>query len=296
MLELDDTGAILSTTNLGNTPDNDAFGLVATRDGDLFLHEGSGEVFSVDISSGTAVFTEIDPVDPVPRKGNARIFGSAGFGICFAKDVLIETSAKHIPIQDLTPGDRVRTKGHGLRTLRWIGSCSVRATGKFAPVVFQAGAIGNQRELVLSQLHQVLVSGWRAEILFGEAEVLSEAKALINGDTIYLREGGEIEYSRLLFDRHEIIFAEGVETESLFLGDSALGALSTSQLDEVLSLFPELTSSTSEKMLLARPVIRQTEAKIWSKKRQIAQTLLMADTILCCFASVSIYPKFLLTK
>ena len=61
-----------------------------------------------------------------------------------------------------------------------------------APVVFAAGAIGNDRELAVSPQHRMLVSGPMAEALYGESEVMVPAKSLINDSTIRARAGGTV--------------------------------------------------------------------------------------------------------
>ena len=49
-----------------------------------------------------------------------------------------------------------------------------------------------------------------------------------------------VTYVHILFDRHEIVFAEGAPSESLFTGPEALKSLSSAAQAEVFSLFPEL--------------------------------------------------------
>jgi len=46
----------------------------------------------------------------------------------------------------------------------------------------------------------------------------------------------------LLLDRHEVIFANGAETESLFTGPEALKSIPEASRREVKALFPELTA------------------------------------------------------
>jgi hypothetical protein len=57
---------------------------------------------------------------------------------------------------------------------------------------------------------------------------------------IYEQSGGEVTYIHLLFNRHEIVFANDAPSESFFAGEPALNALEDAVCDEVLSLFPEL--------------------------------------------------------
>ena len=52
---------------------------------------------------------------------------------------------------------------------------AVAGAGAGAPVLIPAGALGNTRDLLVSQQHRMLVTGWRAELMFGEPEVLVAA-------------------------------------------------------------------------------------------------------------------------
>jgi hypothetical protein len=71
-----------------------------------------------------------------------------------------------------------------------------------------------------------------------------------------------VTYHHLLFDRHEVVFAEGTPTESLLPSAPALDAFTASARDEVLTLFPELrTAPGSEAHATARPVLRRVEAR-----------------------------------
>jgi hypothetical protein len=53
--------------------------------------------------------------------------------------------------------------------------------------------------------------------------------------------GGEVDYLHILFDQHEVIFAEGSPSESFHPGQLGLGALDHAARDELKELFPELT-------------------------------------------------------
>lgn len=159
---------------------------------------------------------------------------------CFAKGTLIETDIGPLPIETLKAGDLVGTAEHGLQPIRWIGRREVSALGEFAPIVFEAGAIGNFRRLVVSPQHRMLVDDWRASLYFAESKVLVAAKHLVNGATIRVQPMPAIVYLHMIFDRHEIVFAEGIPTESLHLGDMALNSFDQEARAEVMALFPEL--------------------------------------------------------
>lgn len=165
---------------------------------------------------------------------------------CFTRGTLIATEQGEIAVEDLTVGCRVLTTDHGAQVIRWIGSRRVPATGKMAPIVFAAGTIGNGRELAVSPQHRMLVSGPKAQIMYGTNELLVPAKALVNGDTVQIREGGCVEYFHILLDAHEVIFANGARVESLYPGPQALIAIGDESRAEILALFPELEAAIDQ--------------------------------------------------
>jgi len=81
---------------------------------------------------------------------------------CFCKGTLLRVPGGAVAIEALSPGDRVETMDHGAQTVRWIGRQTVGGSGDFAPVQFDAGAIGNNRPLTVSPQHRVMLAGARA--------------------------------------------------------------------------------------------------------------------------------------
>ncbi|TMV90511.1 Hint domain-containing protein [Thioclava sp. BHET1] len=162
--------------------------------------------------------------------------------VCFTRGTLIDTVFGPVPVEELEVGDMVITQDDGPRPIRWIGRRRVQGKGNFAPVRIASGTLGNKRDLMVSQQHRILLSDWRASLLFGEDEVLAAAKHLINDTTIRLMPCEEVEYFHLLFDQHQILTSDNCLTESFHPGDIALGALAEDAKSEVLDLFPDLGS------------------------------------------------------
>lgn len=169
--------------------------------------------------------------------------------ICVARGTLIRTATGEVPVEELAPGDMVLTKDAGSRPVRWIGSrrlspAELAADPSLRPIRIAAGALGDDlpsRELTVSPQHRVLVSDWRAELLFGDVEVLVPAKALVNDRSIRIDTSPEpIEYFHLMFDDHEVIFTEGAATESFHAGRYSLRELGDAARVELHKLFPEL--------------------------------------------------------
>lgn len=163
---------------------------------------------------------------------------------CFVAGTLIRTPSGDVPVESLKPGDLVITHDDGAQPLRWTGQRRVPATGAFAPIRIRAGTFGAHGTLMLSPQHRVLVRDSLAELLFGEAEVLVAAKDLVNDRSIRVVEGGMVDYVHLLFDRHQVIFSEGLATESFLPGPQTTQGFEDATVAEIRALFPEIDAVT----------------------------------------------------
>jgi len=164
---------------------------------------------------------------------------------CFAAGTKIATVRGEVAVQDLQAGDIVLTMDSGLKPIQWIGGREVSGLGKFAPIRFQAGAIGNVRDLVVSPMHRILVRGLKANPGFGESEMLVPARQLVDGDQIIIDPVDRVEYFHILFDQHELVFSDGAATESFYPGAKVLREDVALRL-ELQTLFPGLFSPEAE--------------------------------------------------
>ena len=181
---------------------------------------------------------------------------------CFVRGTRIETNRGQVSVEDLGIGDLVKTMDHGYQAIRWIGAKTVPAEGDLAPIRIKAGALGNSRDLLVSPQHRMLLTGWRLELLFAEDQALATAKSLINDGTITRQSGGTVEYFHVMFDTHEIIFAEGAPTESFHPGQQALDSLADATREEIFGLFPELREDIRTYGPLARLGLKAHEARL----------------------------------
>ncbi len=180
---------------------------------------------------------------------------------CFVGGTLIEADDGPRAVETLKPGDMIRTLDNGLQPLVYLASTKVRAVGALAPVRFAAGAIGNWRDLYVSQQHRMIVSGWRTQLYFGESEVFVPAKQMVNDTDIRIIEGGRATYHHLLFARHEVVLSEGIWSESYF-PDAELGEDARAAHDEALMMFPDLAHHAVMPHQTARRVARGIEARV----------------------------------
>ncbi|WP_299911780.1 Hint domain-containing protein [uncultured Paracoccus sp.] len=96
-------------------------------------------------------------------------------------------------------------------------------------------------DLVVSPQHRIVVRSRIARTMFGADEVLVAAKQLCQIEGIDVAQDlDEVSYVHFLFCDHQIVLANGAETESLYTGAEALRSLGPAAYDEVLALFPEL--------------------------------------------------------
>ena len=121
------------------------------------------------------------------------------------------------PIEDMRAGDRVLTRDDGIQQVRWVGQSTLRAVGDLAPILIRKGALNNANDLIVSPAHRLMVYQRSDEIGAGAPEILVRARDLVNGDTVVVLDGGFADYFQILFDRHHIIYAEGIAAESTFL-------------------------------------------------------------------------------
>ncbi|AHM03328.1 iron-regulated protein frpC [Roseibacterium elongatum DSM 19469] len=166
---------------------------------------------------------------------------------CFARGTMIRTPDGEVAVEDLAVGDLVETRDSGAQPLKWIGARRVRAEGRFRPVVIEAGTFGLHGRLVVSPQHRILLTHWMAELMFNEDEVLVAAKDLVNGCSVRFAEDmDEVEYFHLLFDRHQIVWSAGLETESFQPGPGVMNDMEAAVRDEILSLFPKIDPASHE--------------------------------------------------
>ena len=161
--------------------------------------------------------------------------------VSFARGTMITlANGEQRAIESLHPGARILTRDHGGQPVRWIGRTTLRAVGVFAPVVITAGTLGNAGDLIVSQHHRMFLYQRQRHPGMPTSELLVQAKHLADGENIYIREGGVVDYFSLVFDRHEIIYAEGVPAESLMVNDATVNALPPELSADVKARFPGL--------------------------------------------------------
>jgi hypothetical protein len=214
--------------------------------------EGDGDEenfnFTYEVTNGTLTDTGLVNATSIP---------------CFVAGTPIETPSGPVAVETLQPGDLVITKDNGAQPVRWIGSRTVRAENNFAPICIAANTFGRHGALRVSPLHRILIQDMLAELLFGEPEVLVAARDLIDGKRVTRRTGGDVTYVHLMFDRHQVVFSEGLATESFLPGPQTSESFERETLQEICAIFPQLDPNTGEGYsAAARRTLRRFEAEL----------------------------------
>lgn len=161
--------------------------------------------------------------------------------VSFARGTLITlATGRQMAIEDLRPGDLILTRDHGPQPLRLAGRATLRAHGAFAPVVIPAGTLGNCGDLIVSQHHRMFLYQRHRPGGLPTSELLVQARHLVDDETVFIRQGGFVDWFSLVFDRHEIIYAEGIPAESLMVNDATVSRLPPEIAAEVQARFPGL--------------------------------------------------------
>lgn len=255
-------GAGADTIAGGTGNDTIVIGAGSDGFGDVVIGgENSGDHDVLDLTAWGWALTNIiyDPMDPENGTvefldGSGAVIGSMTFTDieqvipCFTPGTMISTDRGEVLVEDLRAGDKVVTRDNGVQEIRWIGQRDLSLADLIVrpalrPVEIAAGALGfglPLRDMKVSPQHRMLMEGARTEMLFGEAEVLVAASHLTALPGIAQKLCAGISYIHILFDRHEIICANGAWTESFQPAMRVVDGMQDAQRDEIAALFPEI--------------------------------------------------------
>jgi len=191
--------------------------------------------------------------------------------ICFTPGTRLMTPQGARLVEDLREGEMVQTKDSGPQEIQWIGSRRMTGARLFAmpklrPIRIRPGAFGigePDEEFLVSPEHRMVVKGVVARALFNTPEVLVAARDLVNGDSVRLdTQVKEVTYVHLLLPRHEVLFANGVETESFHPANTALSTIGEEDRMRLLQRLPQAGENPHTYGSYARRNLSRSEAAI----------------------------------
>ena len=207
----------------------------------------------------------------IDRRHGGTAGRAVGGVICFTPGTRLVTPDGPRLIQDLQSGDLIQTRDNGAQPVLWTGHRRMSGARLYAmphlrPIRFRANAMGPHRpdaDLLVSPQHRLLVKGAAAQALFNTPEVLVAAENLVNDHSIMvdytLR---EVTYVHVLLERHNVIWANGLETESFHPANTSLDMVEPVQREGLLSLFPDLAENPHGYGDYARRNLSASEAAI----------------------------------
>ena len=186
--------------------------------------------------------------------------------VCFGKGTAIRTPRGDVLVEDLRVGDLVTTMDNGPQKIRWINTRSYDAGqmqkgSHLHPVLIKRGTFGAERDLLVSQQHGVLVG--QSGDSFARAKHLADA-----AKGVRIAKGKKsVTYVHLMFDDHQVIFAENVPSESFYPGPMALDQMSKPHRAAFSKVLPALGSGRVSREEVAK--VYGPTARVFLKKKQV---------------------------
>jgi hypothetical protein len=170
----------------------------------------------------------------------------------FARGTLLHTDRGQMSVEDLLPGDKVRTVDAGFQTLLWRGTTVLSALAQGQdPAMGQltriaADTLGIARpmpDLVLGPRARLVHRSNGVRVLTGQESALILARDFIDGvNVVSLTPPTTVPAYHLGFAGHHVLVANGVEVESYHPGPLHHLGLRGEMLSLFLSCFPHVHS------------------------------------------------------
>ena len=173
----------------------------------------------------------------------------------FARGTLFPTDHGQVAVEDLLPGDRIRTVDHGLLPLLWKGSTlivpNVRSQdpmmGRLTRIA--ADALGEARpmpDLILGPRGRIVHRAPGLRALTGSDEVLVHAREFVDGvNIVALSPAAPVQTFHLGFEAHVRLAVHGLDCESFHPGKGGPAGLPLETLALFLSCFPHIRTLAS---------------------------------------------------
>ena len=222
--------------------------LHADQADDGILNQSNDGVDGVDYSdndsfgSGSLTFTD--------ASADGSFFTVENTGVvCFTSGTAIRTPQGERLIDELRIGDLVTTMDNGPQRIRWIGRkhldrSTLLAHPNLQPILIPEGVLAATRNLLVSPQHGMLLGH---DNLVRAIHLKDAPKSRIR----IARGRKSVTYIHLMFDAHQIVFADNAPSESFYPGPMAQRTIEPSALTELRSLFPELNKRQVDKSAIA---------------------------------------------
>lgn len=191
--------------------------------------------------------------------------------ICFTPGTAIATPDGPRDVLSLMEGDAVVTQDNGPAEILWIGrrvisGARMQVEPHLRPIRLLEGALDRDvpdAGLLVSPDHRMVLRGARARSLFNAEEVLVTARDLVNDRTVVTaHDVRNVVYIHMMLAQHEIVFANGVPTETFHPASTALATLQPEEQARLLTRVPEIHGNPMAYGSYARRRLSQSDAAV----------------------------------
>lgn len=204
--------------------------------------------------------------------------------VCFTSGTAIRTPDGDIAIEDLNVGDLVSTLDNGPQRIHWIGTTTfgpqeLADNPRLRPVRIKRGVLGAARDLLVSPQHGMVV----ADNHLARATHLAET---MRG--VHVANGKKhVTYVHMMFETHQIVFAENAPSESFYPGPMALKMMSDTARQEVFEVLPGLDSAQDAECVKR---IYGDTARTFVQKQELSRVLAETAQQTTCDAGPNLSP------
>lgn len=193
--------------------------------------------------------------------------------ICFVPGTRIRTPHGLQLVEELVEGDMISTKDNGAQPIQWVGNRRISGARLFTmpqlrPIKLRSHILGQgepDEDLLVSPDHRILVKGAAALDLFNTSEVLVTARDLVNGKSILVDHTvRSVTYVHLMMEQHQIVWANGVESESFHPAGSKVEKMDAVQRQRLIQHVPGVLEDPHQYGEFARRNLNAAEAAILS--------------------------------
>ncbi|WP_273281397.1 Hint domain-containing protein [Pseudooceanicola atlanticus] len=200
--------------------------------------------------------------------------------VCFRAETRVLTIRGYVKVENLRAGMLVQTLEGSFSPIIWVGSTNLDATSlsqlpNMWPIRIQRDALGTgfpKNDIEVSPQHRLYVNGKALQETCASADGLIAAKHLTTIKGIDVVPHPEaVAYYHVLLPTHEIIWAENLPAESLYLGQEAGRAVDHRIRNQIASEFPDGTdvlvkTSETRHQLLPGRVARKIASEFGSSR------------------------------
>ena len=255
----DDNGDLVTTYSLG--------AIQSTNGGlDVYvIDSGTGGFLGITDKSLAALVDDTSTVLQFSSFAGKQVTAKDGPAIGLkSTDIgtMIDTPGGLRAVETLRPDDLVLTADHGAQPIRWVRSGDhplEQVDDDAKPVLIQVGALGSclpAADLIVSPQRRILVGGQRQLQQYFATESFTPAKSLTSWPGIrHMRGKRKITWIHFACDHHEVVFANGCQSESLLLGPMVVQALTRRARNALIAIFPQTPGQASLNGQAARPCL-----------------------------------------